>query len=92
MVHSFTDEQVSKARHALGLTRKPVAYRNFYSTADDADWNDLVERGFATKRKSPVSSDFLYELTREASSYFMNEGEGLDSDLRFATEFNGRLR
>lgn len=83
-VHSFTDEQVDKARHALGLTRAKVAYRNYYSCADDADWNDLVERGMATKRKSPVSPDFLYSLTRPAAFYFLNAGESLSPDLRFA--------
>lgn len=82
-VHSFSDEQVDKARHALGLTKQNVAYRNFYSAADDPDWNDLVERGFATKRKSPVSPDSLYHLTREAAFFFLNEGESLGADLRF---------
>lgn len=90
MVHSFTDEQVDKARHALGLTRQKVAYRNYYSAPDDADWNDLVERGFATRRTSPVSSDFLYHLTREAAFYFLDAGEKLDPELRFATALNRR--
>lgn len=85
-VHTFTDAQVDKARHALGLTQQRVAYRNFYSTRDDADWDDLVSRGFATKRKSPVSSDNLYHLTRQAAFYFLNEGERLGDDMRFPPE------
>lgn len=87
-VHSFTDEQVDKARHALGLSvgRGHIAYRNFYSTGDDADWNDLVARGFATKRKSPVSPDFLYHLTKRAAFFFLNEGERLGDDMRFPAE------
>lgn len=89
-VHSFTDEQVDKARHALGLTRQKTAYRNYYSCAACPDWDDLVERGFATKRKSPISPDFLYELTREAAFYFLNAGEKLSPDLRFAVELNRR--
>lgn len=85
-VHAFTDEQVDKARHALGLTRQRVAFRNFYSAGDDADWNDLVARGFATKRKSSVSPDFLYHLTKQAAFFFLNEGERLGDDMRFPPE------
>lgn len=85
-VHSYSDEQVDKARHALGLTRHKVAYRNYYSTVDDPDWNDLVERGLATKRKSPVSPDFLYHLTRAAAFHFLNEGESIGPDISFPAE------
>lgn len=85
-VISLTDEQVDKARHALGLTRQKVAYRNYYSSPEDPDWEDLVKRGFASKRKSSVSSDFLYHLTRQAAFYFLDPGEGLDPELKFAAE------
>lgn len=84
-VHTFTDAQVDKARHALGLDRGKRAYRNFYSSAEDPDWEDLVLRGMATKRKSPVSPDFLYHLTRQSAFYFLNKGERIDDDLRFPT-------
>lgn len=79
-VEAFTDEQVHKARHALGLGREKVAYRNFYSAGDDPDWNDLVERGMAVKRKSPVSPDFLYHLTEQAAFYFLKAGERIDRE------------
>lgn len=83
-VHTFTEQQVDKARHALGLSRQQrVAYRNFYAAGDDPDWDDLVARGFATKRKSPVSPDFLYHLTKQAAFYFLNEGERIGDDMRF---------
>lgn len=85
-VEAFTDEQVDKARHALGLTRQKCAYRNYYSSPEDADWDDLVKRGFASKRKSPVSGDFLYYLTRRAAFFFLNAGESLDADLKFPPE------
>ena len=81
-VETFTDEQVDKARHALGLTRQKVAYRNYYSAPEDPDWEDLVRRGFATKRTSPVSPDYLYHLTRQSAFFFLNEGERL-GDIRF---------
>jgi hypothetical protein len=83
MERTFTDEQVSKARHALGLDRKKLAYRNFYSCDGDADWDDLVARSMAVKRKSPVSPDWIYHLTKRAAFYFLNRGERIDEDLRF---------
>lgn len=90
-VYSYSDEQVDKARHALGLTRQKVAYRNYYSSSvDDSDWNDLVERGLATKRKSPASPDFLYHLTLPASYHFLNEGESIGSDISFPPEASSR--
>lgn len=81
-VHQFSDAQVDKARHALGLTRGRVAYRNYYTTDEDADWNNLVERGFASKRKSPVSPDFIYQLSKQAAFFFLNEGEKL-GEIKF---------
>ena len=85
-VIELSDAQVHKARHALGLTRSKVAYRNFYSCGDDPDWNDLVERGIASKRKSPVSPDFLYHLYRRTAFYFLPAGERLGDDVRFPPE------
>lgn len=74
MILQFCDSQVDKARHALGLNRKKVAYRNYYTCTGDADWDDLVERGFATKRKSPVSPDFIYQLSKQAAFFFYERG------------------
>jgi hypothetical protein len=83
VVESFSDVQVAKGRHALGLDRVKVAYRNTYVAADDQDWNKLVERGFAEKHKSPFSEDFVYRLSKQAAFFFLNEGESLDDKLRF---------
>jgi len=85
-VHQFTDEQVNKARHALGLTRRKTAYRNYYTGPDDADWNDLVARGMATKREWNGGREFIYHLTKRAAFYFLNVGEGLDGEARFPVE------
>lgn len=82
-VHQFSDAQVDKARHALGLTRSKTAYRNYYVSADDPDWNDLVERGFASKRQSPVSPEFIYHLSKQAALFFFNEGDRLDGETKF---------
>ncbi len=81
--HRFSDSQVDKARHALGVTREKTAYRNYYSCAADADWDDLVARGFAVRRRSPVSEDFLYHLTRQAAFFFLNAGERIGDDVDF---------
>lgn len=86
IVPTFTDEQANKARHALGLTQSQTAYRNYYLAPDDPDWNDLVERGLAVKRKSPVSPDFIYHLTRRAAVSFLSEGECLHPELTFGAK------
>lgn len=85
-VDAFTDQQVDKARHALGLTRQKNAYRNYYTAPDDADWNDLVDRGFATKREWDGGREFIYHLTKRGACCFMNAGERLDNDLRFPAD------
>lgn len=42
------------------------AYRNYYSTGDDAEWNELVDLGLAIKRHDPfVHKDVVYHLTRK---------------------------
>ena len=83
VVHAFTDPQVKKARHALGLDRQMTAYRNYWGGSDDADWNDMVERGFATKRESPVSAGFVYQLSKQSAFFFLDAGEALESDMKF---------
>lgn len=85
--YAFSDRQVDKARHALGLTRKKRAYRNYYASDPDPDWDDLVERGLAVKRECKMAPDFFYyHLTRRAAFMFLNEGEALDPELKFAVE------
>lgn len=85
-VITLTNEQVSKARHALGLTRQKNAYRNYYTAPDDADWNDLVAKGLATKREWNGGREFIYHLTKRGAFCFLDPGERLDHDLRFPSE------
>jgi len=83
-VISFSDEQSDKARHALGLGRQKVAYRNHYACYEaDPDWEDLVKRGFATKRTSAISPDIIYHVSEEARHFFTNIGESIGDDVRF---------
>lgn len=79
----LSDALVDKARHALGLTRGKVVYRNYYVADDDADWEDAVCRGIAVKRQSPVGGGNVYHITARAKFYFMNGGETISDDVRF---------
>ncbi len=68
--------QIQMMKHALGLDnpflskRKPEAYRNYYATGDDPEWNDIVEKGLAEKRADPFcKGDVIYHLTTEGIDY-----------------------
>jgi hypothetical protein len=53
-------------RHALGLDRKPVGYRNYFvAGSDDAPgWERLVVLGFAVRNtRYNLSSDPCYHVT-----------------------------
>lgn len=80
----LSNVQVDKARHALGLTRKRIAYRNFYASAEDADWEDLVAKGLAWRELATFGPDFVYRLTRAGAERMLDIGEIIGSDVRFA--------
>lgn len=67
--------QIEKMKHALGLNHpnskmKLVAYRNFYATGDDPEWNELVERGLANKRSDPFcKGDIVYHVSEVGLDY-----------------------
>lgn len=82
-VINLPDALVDKARHALGLTRSKDAYRNYYVADDDADWEDAVRRGIATKRQSPVGGGTVYHVAARAKFFFLNSGESINDDVRF---------
>ncbi len=68
--------QINMMKHALGIdkpyhaNKKPVAYRNFYATGDDPEWNEIVEKGLAEKRADPFcKGDVVYHLTTQGIDY-----------------------
>ncbi|MDY0394767.1 hypothetical protein ACFSMW_06715 [Virgibacillus halophilus] len=61
-------EQLEEMEHALGMPRKARPYRNYFNcSADDKNWNDLVDKGFATKSKSWSEDKANFHLTYEAT-------------------------
>lgn len=88
MIAELTPLQRSLARHALGLDRKPVSYRNFYalnpgewSVAGKA-WHAMVAIGAARRAAcpgQPFSLDFFY-LTLPAARCVLNRGECLSME------------
>ena len=58
--------QLDEMRHALGLGRAKKPYRNyFYTESDDAEWNDLVEKGLAKKSRGWETDTAYFRLTME---------------------------
>lgn len=63
----ITDAQRDLMIHALGLNDRDESWRNyFYDDQDDPHWNDLVAKGYATKRPG----------WDEKSAYFLVTDEG----------------
>jgi hypothetical protein len=73
----LTDTQIEEMKHALGLNYSKTQTRNyFYTDADDREWNDLVEKGFAVKRKGWDEESAYFRLTDEGIAYLA----GLEDD------------
>lgn len=81
----LSDSQVHKARHALGLTRARVAYRNYYVCTEDADWEDLCAKGAAVRSQHAIIPGVVYHLTEEGAFWFLDAGESLSPDLKLPT-------
>lgn len=59
----LTEMQVDNIKHALGLSRKKIPYRNYYNDNDNASWNELVVKGIAKKIEvKNCSGAFMYCL------------------------------
>jgi hypothetical protein len=74
--------QIDLARHALGLTRKKVSFRNHYccsSGPDHLDWLVMVEDGDARRRIGhPLSDgDDVFWLTEQGARKALRSGERL---------------
>lgn len=68
--------QLEEMKHALGLNRNAKKTRNyFYTSSDDANWNDLVLKLLATKKDGWDSKSVYYQLT-EAGERMVYESLG----------------
>lgn len=82
----MTPEQKELARHALGLTRKRVSWRNHFVTGeggpDHALWMEMVAAGQATRRAGNelTGGDDLFRLTRLGAAVALKHGERLDPE------------
>lgn len=66
-LNQVSDNQLRMMKHALGMNYKKKPYRNrFYCSANDKEWNDLVDKGFAVKQGGWNEEDTYYHLTFEA--------------------------
>lgn len=76
-------EQREKMRHALGLDRQKVAYRNHYITlSSDPDWEDLVERKLARDHHINDGRDnHNYSVTALGFSAVAEPGETDDGEI-----------
>jgi hypothetical protein len=63
----LTLTQIGMMRHALGLDYSRKPYRNYYycSTPND-EWEDLVQRSFATKQEGMREGSVYYFVTYPA--------------------------
>lgn len=81
----MTPYQTELARHALGLNRQRVSYRNYFVAGpghvDYAQWMDMVEKSVATRRPGGLGTcagDFIFSLTRAGAEAVTRPGEKLD--------------
>ncbi len=65
-MNDLTEVQREEMRHALGLNYDDKPTRNyFYTDSDDSDWNDLVEKGYASKRLGWDEESAYFSVTEE---------------------------
>lgn len=72
-------------RHALGLNRNRVAYRNYYAANIDSPEDDvglaLTARGFARLWQASGSSYVFYGATDRGARAVLRRGERLDLEV-----------
>lgn len=77
---NFTERQIKKARHALGLDNGKRAYRNRYIVyVSDSDWEDLVTKTMAEKHID--GNTIWYSVTKKFSKILLKKNETTDADL-----------
>lgn len=68
-----TESQIKQMKHALGLNYSKKKTRNyFYCGADNREWNDLVEKGLATKRPGWDDESAYFHVTEAGIELVMN--------------------
>jgi hypothetical protein len=72
-----SEEQLDDMKHTLGLNYNKKPYRNYFNTyKDDKNWNDLVNKGLATKGKEVeyLTKDSIYFwLTKEGVEFVLGK-------------------
>lgn len=79
-LEQVNESQLEEMKHALGLTKSKEPYRNsFYAEANNDSWNDLVEKGFATKHKGWEEGMAYFKVTGEAVLLLSPNFKGIDN-------------
>lgn len=75
---NVTLDQLDLMKHCIGLNYRKRPYRNYFCTsADDKDWNELVEKGLAIKgHKAPNNECIYFWLSRRGVEYAMEKSVG----------------
>lgn len=78
-LEQVSDLQLEEMKHALGLPRSKKPYRNrFYTESNDKNWDDLVQKGFATKHRGWEDDMAYFQVTNEAVQLICPNLKGVD--------------
>lgn len=82
---ALSDRETDVVRHALGLTRKEEAYRNYFSadvgSDDDKTWLGLVRKGLAIGVVHGENGRF-YRAGMRLANAVKRDGERYDEEVR----------
>ena len=82
----ITARQIELARHALGLHRAMVSFRNAFVVApsheDFVEWDRMAAAGFAIKGAPwiEIDGDYVFHLTRAGAERALMPGDVLDPE------------
>ena len=75
----LSERQLREMKHCIGLDYKKKPYRNrFYCQGDDEKWNDLVNKGLASKGSENKERHCCFWLTKRGVAYII--GKSLSSE------------